>query len=163
MNFAKARLNTLTLTVFSLTILSLTLWLPTASYASTTGVSATAPTGVSATVYVNDCGTPTVKPESLTQFCADAGVSIIHIRWSSWNAQGATGVATLAINSCDPYCAAGKYSLTPVKVRLTGLHIVKGVRYLQDVTLTVLPGKKLNIPKNMTSVPGGLRWSELGH
>ena len=126
------------------------------------GVSAPSVSHAATQVFVNDCGTPSIKPDSLTQFCADAGVSVIHIHWSSWSAKGAAGSGTLAINSCDPYCAAGKYSYTPVRIELSGLKVLDGKSYLRNVVLTVLRGAKLNIPKNMRSVPGGLRWVESG-
>jgi len=126
------------------------------------GVSTPSVAHAATQVFVNDCGTPSIKPDSLTQFCADAGVSVIHIHWSSWSAKGAAGSGTLAINSCDPYCAAGKYSYTPVRIELSGLKVLDGKSYLRNVVLTVLRGAKLNIPKNMRSVPGGLRWVESG-
>jgi len=49
-----------------------------------------------------------------------------------------------------------------VRIELSGLKVINGKSYLRSVALTVLPGAKLNIPKNMRSVPGGLRWVESG-
>jgi hypothetical protein len=122
-------------------------------------LSSEAATTSSQVPFVKVCGSLKVKPDSLTQFCADAGVQVIHIHWKSWGATLAEGTGTLSINSCDPYCAAGKYYSTPVTVLLTKARSINGSYQFQKVSVKVLAGKKLNLPAGMKSVPGGLSWS----
>ena len=110
-------------------------------------------------VFANDCGTASYKPTSLTQFCADAGTLVSTIRWSTWSAAGASGTGILAINSCEPYCAAGKIYKSNVVIHLSGLKKVHGKEYLLQVALTPAKGGKFNIPPSMKGIPGGTSWT----
>lgn len=50
-----------------------------------------------------DCaGRLVQKPSSITITCADGGVSINKITWSTWTANSARGTGTLAWNTCLP-------------------------------------------------------------
>ena len=53
---------------------------------------------VSEQVYAYDCGTIEYKPESLTPYCADAGVGVSGIKWDIWSAEKATGTGKFRIN-----------------------------------------------------------------
>ena len=109
-------------------------------------------------VFANNCGMAQIKPSSLTQFCADAGTEVAKIRWNTWSAKGASGTGILAINSCDPYCAAGKIYQTQVIINLSGLRKTHGHQYLLNVSVKLPKGGKLNLPPKMKLVPGGLSW-----
>ncbi len=124
-----------------------------------TGSGAQAVTIAPTQVFANNCGSASYKPTSLTQFCADAGTLVSTIRWSSWSAAGATGTGVLAINSCDPYCAAGKIYKSNVVIHLSGLKKVHGKEYLLQVSLTPVKGGKFNIPPSMKGIPGGASWT----
>jgi hypothetical protein len=93
--------------------------------------------------YVNDCGYPAYKPESLTQYCADAGTGVTKIKWTSWTSTRATGTGSYYVNLCEPDCADGKLVWAKVKVVLSGAKFTRGKRYLMNVTVSSLNGKPL--------------------
>lgn len=71
------------------------------------------------TAIVSCVGKEVVKPKQIVVTCADAGVSVVKIRWSRWDANGARGTGTLAWNTCLPTtCAGGIVQTYPVRVSL---------------------------------------------
>jgi len=108
--------------------------------------------------YVNNCGTAQVKPNSLTQFCADAGAGLTGIKWSSWTSKSAMGTALYSENDCTPNCAAGKIFSTKVSVILSQPTTTHGHLYLMKVTFKPLVGAKFNLPKGSTKPNGGTSW-----
>jgi hypothetical protein len=80
------------------------------------------------------CETITARPTEVTTYCADFGIAITNIRWISWTAKGAVGKGIYRFNDCDPSCASGKVSQSPVGVNLDGLY-TDGERYfLRNLT-----------------------------
>jgi len=114
-----------------------------------TNVSASTPPS-----YFNDCGYPEYKPQSLTQFCADAGNGVTKIKWSSWTSTRATGTGSFYVNLCDPNCADGKLVWAKAKVVLSGAKFTRGKRYLMNVTVSSTNGKPLPGESKSTSI----RW-----
>jgi len=101
-------------------------------------VSAATPTS-----YYNDCGYPEYKPQSLTEFCADAGNGVTKIKWSSWTSTKAVGTGSFYVKLCDPNCADGKVVWAKAKVVLSGAKFTRGKRYLMNVTVSSTNGKPL--------------------
>lgn len=93
--------------------------------------------------YFNDCGFPEYKPQSVTQYCADAGNGVVKIKWSSWTTTRAEGTGSYYVNLCDPDCADGKLVWSKVKIVLSGAKSTHGKRYLMNVTVSTLSGKWL--------------------
>jgi hypothetical protein len=93
--------------------------------------------------YFNDCGYPEYKPQSLTQFCADAGNGVTKIKWSSWTSTKAVGTGSFYVKLCDPNCADGKVVWAKAKVVLSGAKFTRGKRYLMNVTVSSVNGKPL--------------------
>ncbi len=116
----------------------------TNSYSSASA--ATAPS------YVNDCGHPEYKPESLTQYCADAGTGVVRIKWSSWSSTRAVGTGSYYVNQCVPDCADGKLLWAKVKVVLSGPKFTRGKKYLMNVTVSSINGKPLPEATRTTTV-----------
>jgi hypothetical protein len=81
---------------------------------------ATAAEGVPVVI---DCtGTGVTKPKEIVITCADAGITVMNIRWTSWTMNRATGVGTLAWNTCLPQtCVDGIVEKYRVRVTLGGL------------------------------------------
>jgi len=104
--------------------------------------------------YFNDCGYPEYKPQSLTQFCADAGNGVTKIKWSSWTSTKAVGTGSFYVNLCDPNCADGKVVWSKAKVVLSGAKFTRGKRYLMNVTVSSTNGKPLPGESKSTSI----RW-----
>ena len=112
-------------------------------------VSAATPTS-----YYNDCGYPEYKPQSLTEFCADAGNGVTKIKWSSWTSTKAVGTGSFYVKLCDPNCADGKVVWAKAKVVLSGAKFTRGKRYLMNVTVSSVNGKPLPGETKSTSI----RW-----
>jgi len=102
--------------------------------------------------YFNDCGYPEYKPQSLTQYCADAGNGVTKIKWSSWTSTRATGTGSFYVNLCDPNCADGKLVWAKAKVVLSGAKFSRGKRYLMNVTVSSVNGKRLPGESKSTSI-----------
>jgi hypothetical protein len=70
---------------------------------------------------VNDCtGTTVTEPRTYPLACADYGIVLLRLRWSSWTATGAEATGRLGVNDCQPNCAAGKFGYTHAAVSLSG-------------------------------------------
>jgi hypothetical protein len=60
------------------------------------------------------------KPSSYTLACADAGMGLEAMHWTSWSAKGASGDGTFYQNGCAPDCAQGQVTGYPVVATLWG-------------------------------------------
>jgi hypothetical protein len=129
-------------------IAALTLFSLVSSFLTTHATAATPPS------YFNDCGYPEYKPQSLTEFCADAGNGVTKIKWSSWTSTKAVGTGSFYVKLCDPNCADGKVVWAKAKVVLSGAKVTRGKRYLMNVTVTSTNGKPLPGESKSTSI----RW-----
>lgn len=100
------------------------------------------PAGAATSPAIVDCtGKPVSKPSTITISCADAGVAITKITWSSWKAGSAKGRGTLTVNTCEPTCAAGNNETYPVRISLGGLASAPGKPdVFSEVNLTFTKG-----------------------
>ena len=129
-------------------IVALTLFSLVSYFLATPATAATPPS------YFNDCGYPEYKPQSLTEFCADAGNGVTKIKWSSWTSTKAVGTGSFYVKLCDPNCADGKVVWAKAKVVLSGAKFTRGKRYLMNVTVSSVNGKPLPGETKSTSI----RW-----
>ncbi len=88
-----------------------------------------------------DCETAQYKPESITITCADGGIFVEMIQWSSWSQDGAAGTGIFSENLCQPNCAEGKRVTAPVKLTLSNLTELKGKHYLRTLDISTSDGK----------------------
>jgi len=88
-----------------------------------------------------DCEYSEHKPKAITLTCADGGLYLDEITWTSWNKTGATGTGTFYENLCEPSCAEGEQVSAPVKITLTDLSPRKGKNYLRTLDITTKDGK----------------------
>jgi hypothetical protein len=100
-----------------------------------------------------DCETPEYKPESITITCADGGIFVEKIQWSTWSKEGATGTGIYSENLCEPNCSEGKRVTAPVKLTLSNLIEYKGKIYLRTIDISTQNGK--DFPWGRTS---GIEW-----
>ena len=70
-------------------------------------------------VYIKNCGLVDFKPESLTVYCADAGIVITNLEWITWGSTEGTATGSYMANDCKPDCASGKWKSAKVEVRAT--------------------------------------------
>lgn len=92
-------------------------------------------------VYTWDCEFPKHKPEAITLTCADGGLYVDEITWTTWSKTGATGTGTFYENLCEPSCAEGKFVSAPVIVELSNLTASKGKNYLRTLDISTQDGQ----------------------
>jgi hypothetical protein len=86
---------------------------------------------------VVDClGKGVQKPKEIVLACADAGIMVDGIRWTSWNANRARGTGTLVWNTCLPTdCASGIVERFRVRIKLGGVASGPGKDVFSSMTL----------------------------
>jgi hypothetical protein len=76
---------------------------------------------------VFDCNSgPEVKPSGYIETCADDGIGLEHLHWTSWTSALASGYGTMYENDCTPNCAAGHFHYFSALVVFWGSAKVKG-------------------------------------
>ena len=100
-----------------------------------------------------DCETAEYKPESITITCADGGIYVEKIRWSTWSQKEAVGIGIFSENLCKPSCAEGQRVEALVNLRLKNLTEQSGKYYLRTLDITTANGK--DFPWGRTK---GLEW-----
>ena len=88
-----------------------------------------------------DCETAEYKPESITITCADGGIFVEKIQWSTWSKEGAVGTGIYSENLCEPSCAEGKRVTASVNLTLSNLTEQNGKYYLRTLDITTSNGK----------------------
>ena len=93
-------------------------------------------------VYTFVCEIPKQqKPELIYFACADGNTGIGKIKWSKWEASGASGTGEYFANDCNPDCADGKFKFTSVKLAIDKAIGVKGKVHLTNLTYeSIAPG-----------------------
>ena len=100
-----------------------------------------------------DCETAIYKPKSITITCADSGIFVEKIQWSTWGQEGARGIGIYSENLCEPNCAEGKRVTAPVKITLSNLTDQNSKYYLRTLDIGTLDGKDLP-----WGTVGSLKW-----
>ena len=88
-----------------------------------------------------NCEIETHKPELIFFTCADGGLYVEKIKWSTWSKEGATGSGVFSENLCEPSCAEGQRVEAPVNLRLTNLNEHNGKYYLRTLDIKTKDGK----------------------
>ena len=101
-------------------------------------------------VWVNDCDTPVQRPQSLTLTCADGGMRLEELMWAVWDKNGAVGYGNYLENDCQPSCAEGTFSKTPVYVTVSKLIEFQGKSFLKEVEIKSDLGRQL--PRGQTII-----------
>lgn len=93
-------------------------------------------------VYTFVCEIPKQQKPDLIYFaCADGNTGIGKIKWSKWEASGASGTGEYFANDCNPDCADGKFKFTNVKLAIDQAIGVKGKVHLTNLTYeSIAPG-----------------------
>ena len=81
------------------------------------------------------------KPELIFLTCADGGLYVEKIKWSTWTKDGATGSGIFSENLCEPSCAEGQRVEAPVNVVLSNLTEQNGKYYLRTLDISTINGK----------------------
>lgn len=104
----------------------------------------------SSDVWSFECETPKQRPESLTLTCADGGMRVENLIWAVWDKTGAVGHGNYLENDCQPSCAEGTYSRTPVYVTISDLAQFKDKSFLR--TLEITPDKGRQLPGRQAAI-----------
>jgi hypothetical protein len=88
-----------------------------------------------------DCEIAVYKPESITMTCADGGLYVEKIKWSTWGQEGANGSGIISENLCEPSCAEGNRVTASVKITLSNLTEQNKKYYLRTLDITTSDGK----------------------
>jgi hypothetical protein len=90
-------------------------------------VSTRAATATTPKYVVLDCSSkPVVAPSTFIITCADAGIGVRDLHWTSWTPKLASGYGTFWENDCTPNCADGHFHYYPSLEVLWGSATVKG-------------------------------------
>lgn len=73
-----------------------------------------------------DRGKAQVEPGTISLACADNGIGLTHLHWTSWTPQLASAYGTTWENDCKPSCAEGHVHYYPVVAVLWGIATVQG-------------------------------------
>jgi hypothetical protein len=88
-----------------------------------------------------NCEIPEHKPEGILITCADGGIYVEKIKWSTWSQKGATGLGIYSENLCEPNCAEGKRVTASVNLTLSNLTAQNGKYYLRTLEISSVGGK----------------------
>jgi hypothetical protein len=95
-------------------------------------------------VFISDCGVgESAKPKAITLACADAGMYVDGIKWSTWGGTSADGQGIFHMNQCEPSCVDGKFIDVPVTLSVSApINVKKKIMYSQ-IALQSTNGKDL--------------------
>jgi hypothetical protein len=94
------------------------------------------------------------EPLSITLACADAGVGVRDLLWTSWTARAATGSGLLWEKLCVPDCATGKMGYYPVIVTLSAVRASAKGQWFSELTVSWQGSRPPNrTPDTFTLMP----------
>ena len=88
------------------------------------------------------------RPSTITLACADAGIGIQDLTWTTWTSEGATGQGVLWLNLCQPNCAAGKVAHYPVRVTLSSVQASPHGQWFKNLALTWESPRPASLPQS---------------
>jgi hypothetical protein len=71
-------------------------------------------------------GVVQIEPDTLD---TASDITLVALRWTSWDRSGAHGEGTLRMPNCQPTCATGGVDELPARVELSGVKTCSGRRY----------------------------------
>lgn len=96
------------------------------------------------------CESETYRASSIVFYCADAGVIVTNIRYSSYGGKAATGTALQHANNCDPFCARGTISTARVTIRLSDVVRCEGTLFYSRAVTRYIGPPPSGQPSTMT-------------
>jgi hypothetical protein len=81
------------------------------------------------------------RPATYPLSCGDGNIGLLKVKWTSFGGSSAKGTGSLAVNGCDPNCAAGKTTRTSVTIVATKPKTINGKRTYSRIALTGASGK----------------------
>jgi hypothetical protein len=114
-------------------------------------------TGASRPGVIANCTNPlSSEPSSIMLTCADAGVGVQDLTWTSWTASSAAGQGLLWENTCVPDCAEANLAHYPVGVTLSAVKASAKGPWFSRLTITWEGSRPHNqTPDTFTLMPPG--------
>ncbi|MBO0801560.1 MAG: hypothetical protein J2P25_00580 [Nocardiopsaceae bacterium] len=97
---------------------------------------------------VADCAKASTRPSGIVIACADHGLGVEKMTWTSWGTSSATGQGIFYENQCQPSCAKGKTATYPVQVTLSKVKTSSQGAYFSELTVTWKGAKPSNSTPN---------------
>jgi len=96
------------------------------------------------------CEIPVQRPEEIMLTCADGGMIVTDITWTTWTSKQALGTGIYSQNMCEPSCAEGTREDVPVTIKLSGPFEHKGRNVLK--TLDIQAAGRRELPNGGTNM-----------
>jgi len=90
-----------------------------------------------------DCEFPVQRPAQIMLTCADGGMIVTDIKWTTWTSKQAVGTGIYSQNMCEPSCAEGTREDVPVTIKLSELFPHKGRNVLRTLDIQAVGGREL--------------------
>lgn len=104
--------------------------------------------------FPGDCKTNEYKPKKIQVFCADGGMSIAGIKYSTYGAKKAAGGGVATVNTCEPNCAAGNTEKYKVNVQLSRVRQCGDVPQFRRLRVTFPEGAPKGFKRGVTQRVG---------
>jgi hypothetical protein len=103
-----------------------------------------------------NCFREQLKPKRIGLACADGGIWLGKLKWSSWGSASAKGAGIYNQNDCTPTCSNGKIESYPVKVTLSKVKTCPGLTHpiFKRATLIRADGKSAKVTFRCPPLPG---------
>jgi hypothetical protein len=82
-----------------------------------------------------------IRPVGITLACADNGLGVENMTWTSWTTSAAAGRGTLWEKLCKPNCATGRIGTYPVAVTLSAVKTSSRGPWFSRLTVTWEAGR----------------------
>jgi len=105
---------------------------------------ATTPARASSTrVAVQPCvGKAEVRPSTFIISCGDGNSYLTKLKWSAWGSSTARAAGVYTLNTCEPYCAAGKFVSSDAVVTLSKPKTFKNLRLFTNLHVGYVSGPR---------------------
>ncbi len=89
------------------------------------------------------CEIPVQRPEEIMLTCADGGMIVTDITWTTWTSKQALGTGIYSQNMCEPSCAEGSRVEVPITIKLSELFDYNGRNVLKTLDIQAVGGREL--------------------
>jgi hypothetical protein len=98
---------------------------------------------------IGNCTKAEVRPTKIVFSCADGNFYATSVRYRSYGGAVAVAQATSHKNTCEPYCASGRFVTAKATVRLSAIKRCGGRFFYTKATVSTSPGTswQLGSPK----------------
>jgi hypothetical protein len=104
------------------------------------------------------CDGPKRRPHLIVFTCADAGLLVRKIHYSSWGGRIARGRGTVRENTCDPACVYGNFRDYPARLRMSRIRYCANTGHDQYRRLVVHSRAFKNRRHLLVATPGCHTW-----